>query len=65
MTSLPRLYDSSDDLAFEDDEDSSAVTLPQSARSGVRSSEDGVGAFFRTIVRELEREQYPEYESEE
>lgn len=48
-TNLPRLFDSSEDAAFEDD-DVMAETEPRldPAASGIRS-------FFETVVRELER----------
>lgn len=57
MTTLPRLYDSTEDAAFEDDfDEADADTLPRSSRSGIRSSSEGIGVFFASIVRELEEE---------
>ncbi len=45
---LPRLYSSSEDALFEEDDD----IEPTAPRVG--APESGVRAFFETIVRELE-----------
>ena len=46
---LPRLFDSLEDLAFEDDADDGAETQPRETGSGIRS-------FFCRVVAELEAE---------